>query len=210
MDDLIPIDFQDLLHEMKISLNESEAIKDFIQMRQDSTFDGFYVATATVVNDIIYLKFKIKGKPSRNYKITNQCDLDNLISIFYVRYFLYRQLINVNLHTLTHAYVNRRKQLNTVHGYTDEDGVVIAKTREAWLPSGDMVVEFKDAPMVYSIIFNDNPNMTVKVTLDTKLSSTRDRHSLVEAVSHMFRYLAQTNQNQEDLHQASFPHPLTC
>ena len=125
MDNIIPIEFDQLLAAVKQSIVHSGSIKDRIQKSKNTMFDKYYDATLELDGDVIVAKFKEPKKLSRIYKIANQKDLDKVINIFYVRYLLCRQFIDVDMHVLVKAYVERRRShfglcddsMETIEGY---------------------------------------------------------------------------------------------
>ena len=117
MDNIITIEFDQLLVAVKQSIAHSGVVKDRIQKSENTMFDKYYDATLELDGDVIVAKFKEPKKLSRIYKIANQKDLDKFINIFYVRYLLCRQFIDVDMHVLVKAYVERR---HTQHGFSED------------------------------------------------------------------------------------------
>ena len=117
MDNIIPIEFDQLLAAVKQSIAHSGGVKDRIQKSKNTMFDKYYDATLELDGDVIVAKFKEPKKLSRIYKIVNQKDLDKFINIFYVRYLLCRQFIDVDMYVLVKAYVERR---HTQHGFSED------------------------------------------------------------------------------------------
>ena len=108
MDNIIRIEFDQLLTAVKQSIAHSGTIKDRIQKTENTMFGKYYDATLELVDDVIVAKFKEPKKLSRIYKIANQADLDKVINIFYVRYLICRQFIDIDMYVLVKAYVERR------------------------------------------------------------------------------------------------------
>lgn len=192
MQNLIIPDFDVLLKCVKESIEQSGSIKDWIQSNEYDRNKDFYVTTIEEKDNVLTYKFKLKAKPSRVFKISNQEELEKYLPIFYFRYMTFRQLVNLNLHRLVSAFVEKRIELNSV----DAEHCL---TEEAWLPSGDMVVGYKDAPYEYYILFNGNANMLTKVHGDTTMANTRNHHSLCEAVMHMVKFITNSAKTDEEI-----------
>ena len=117
MDNIIRIEFDQLLTAVKQSIAHSGTIKDRIQKTENTMFGKYYDATLELVGDVIIAKFKEPKKLSRIYKIANQADLDKVINIFYVRYLICRQFIDIDMHTLVKAYIERR---HAYYGFSED------------------------------------------------------------------------------------------
>lgn len=117
MDNIIRIEFDQLLIAVKQSIAHSGTIKDRIQKTENTMFGKYYDATLELDGDVIVTKFKEPKKLSRIYKIANQADLDKVINIFYVRYLICRQFIDIDMHVLVKAYIERR---HAYYGFSED------------------------------------------------------------------------------------------
>lgn len=122
MDNIIPIEFDQLLVAVKQSVAHSGVVKDRIQKTENTMFGKYYDATLELDGDVIVAKFKEPKKLSRIYKIANQADLDKVINIFYVRYLICRQFIDIEMHTLVKAYIERR---HSYYGFSEDSMATI-------------------------------------------------------------------------------------
>lgn len=196
MDTIVPIDFDQLLAAVRQSINKSGGIRDKIQKTENTMYGKYYNATLELEGDVIVAKFKEPKKLSRIYKIANQKDVDKVVSIFYVRYLLYRQFIDVDMYALTKAFVERRRNY---HGLQEDSNAPI----EVVLPPCNLKVLSDLSTGDYEVCTSRTD--TAKIKPGTHLYDLYSTPCMVDAVAHMVGFLinnALTNEQAEHAEQA--------